>query len=66
MPYIPDNYDAFDRYEAEQQRQLDRLPLCCECDEPIQSEFCFEVNGELICPECLAVNHRKAVEDYVG
>lgn len=56
----------FERHDAEQQRELDRLPRCAECDEPIQTEHCFEINDELICPECLMTNHRKWVEDYVG
>ncbi|MBQ8528852.1 MAG: hypothetical protein IJ459_03860 [Clostridia bacterium] len=54
----------FMAYEAEKQRQLDRLPKCCECDEPIQTDACYEINGELICPECLVENHRKRTEDY--
>ena len=53
-------------HEARQQAWLDKLPVCYECDHPIQTEECFEFNGELICPECLNENHRKAVEDYVG
>ena len=56
----------FDRHEAEQERELKKLPKCCECDNPIQSEECYEINDELICPECLKDNHRKWVEDYVS
>lgn len=55
----------FDRHEAEQERELSKLPKCYECEHPIQTEECFEINGELICPECLNDNHRKLVEDYV-
>lgn len=56
----------FDRHDAEQQKQLDKLPKCYECGEPIQTDECYELNGELICPECLKDNHRKWVEDYVS
>lgn len=52
----------FERYDAEQQAQLDKLPVCCECDEPIQGEYCYEINGEYICEECLEYNHRKDVD----
>lgn len=55
----------FANYEAEQERKLNKLPKCYECGEPIQDEECYEINGELICPECLNENHRKFVEDYV-
>lgn len=63
--YIPDYNDLHQEHEARQQRELDRLPKCCECDEPIQTDECYEINGELICPDCLKDNHRKLVEDYV-
>jgi formylmethanofuran dehydrogenase subunit E len=55
----------YDRYCAEQQRELDKLPKCCECHEPIQSSACYEFNGELICPQCLVDNHRKRTDDYI-
>lgn len=63
MPYIPDNYDLYDQYEAERQRRADKLPKCCECDEAITSDECYEINDELICPRCLIENHRKWTED---
>ena len=65
MFYTDDPIADFNRYDAEQQKMLDRLPRCSECDEPIQDEFCYEVNDELICDGCMYKNHRKAVEDYV-
>ena len=62
---IPDYNDLYNGYQAEQDRQLERLPRCSECDEPIQTEYCFEFNGELICEHCLK-EHRKFTEDYVN
>lgn len=59
-----DNYDKWEAHDAEQQRQLARLPECSECGEPIQTDECYEINGELICPDCLEENHRKLVDDY--
>lgn len=55
----------YDRYAEEQDKQLQKLPRCSECDNPIQTEECYEINDELICPECLQDNHRKWVEDYI-
>ena len=55
-----------DRYFSErEERWLQRLPKCSECGEPIQTEECYEINDELICPDCLEFNHRKRVEDYI-
>ena len=52
-------------YDAHQQSELDKLPRCSYCDEPIQDDFYYEINDELICPECLEQHHRKWVDDYV-
>ena len=64
MSYTDNPIADFDRWDAEQTKQLKRLPKCAECREPIQDEECFEINGELICPECLQNNHRKWTSDY--
>lgn len=54
----------FDRYCNEQQKELDRLPECCECGEKIMDEYCFEVNGEYICERCME-EHKKSVETLI-
>lgn len=51
--------------DGEQQSGLDRLPVCAYCGEPIQDEFCYEINGELICEECLNANHRHFTENFI-
>lgn len=53
------------RYEAEQERQLKKLPRCCECRERIQTDECYEFDGELICPDCLMSNHKDWTENYI-
>lgn len=55
----------YERYSAGQDRQLDKLPVCSECDHHIQNEYCFEINDEYICDDCMNRNHRKAVDDIV-
>ena len=66
MMYFTDDPVAdYNRYSEEQDKQLQKLPRCSECDNPIQTEECYEINDELICPECLQDNHRKWVEDYI-
>lgn len=60
-----DNNDFFDMYDSEQQKMLDRLPRCSECGHPIQDDFCFEVNDEPVCDECMYNNHRKSVDDFI-
>ena len=55
----------FDRFNADEEAALARLPICAECDKPIQDEDCYEINGELICPRCLEENHKKSTERYI-
>ena len=65
MFYSDDPVRDYERYCAEQDRELAKLPVCCECDEHIQEEYCYEVNDEYICTSCLIKNHRKWVDDCV-
>ena len=46
---IPDNYSAWDAFDAEQGRQLAELPVCADCEEPIQTETAFYIRGEWLC-----------------
>ena len=63
--YTGDPHRDFDLHEAMLQRDLDRLPKCTYCEEPIQSEFVFVFMGKCYCEECLNYYHRIRVEDYV-
>lgn len=55
----------FERYDAEQQRKLDRLPKCAYCGEPIQDEYVFVINGKCLCEECLVDHHRIGIENFL-
>lgn len=63
MFYTDDPERDFLREDAKKQKELERLPKCAECGEPIQSERCYEVDGGLICQDCLENNHMRWVED---
>lgn len=65
MSWTDDPVRDAERHMAKQDAELDKLPRCCECDEPIQTEYCFEVNDKLICPGCMKDNHRKSVENFI-
>ena len=60
---IPDNYDYFKKYQSELDDKLDRLPLCDYCEEPIQSDRCYLINNEVLCPECLEEHYGVYVDD---
>lgn len=43
----------FERYDAEQERRLARLPLCSVCGEHIQDEEAYFIGGRWICEDCI-------------
>lgn len=51
--YCPDMYDAFCWHEAEKERELAKRQVCSECDAPITSDWCYYINGEYICEDCM-------------
>lgn len=42
----------FAAHDFQQQKELEQLPRCSECDEPI-TEYGYLINDEMICPECM-------------
>jgi len=57
----PDNYDAFVQHDAEQEKQLDRLPVCEYCEEPIQDEYAYYIEGCWFCESCMNEHFRREV-----
>ena len=61
---VPDNYDAYRQHEAEQEAWLKRLPICEECNEPIQEDVLYDIDGTLYCEKCMKNLFRKWTDDY--
>lgn len=59
---MPDNYSQWEERERQQEAWLAERPVCADCDEPIQDDHCFEINGEYICPRCMEDLHRRDVD----
>lgn len=67
MEHYTDNPVAdYDRFAADQEKELNRLPLCSECGERIQDDECWVINDEIYCPECAEELFCKWTEDYLG
>lgn len=60
-----DNYGLWERHEAEQQRQLEKCPKCDYCGEYIQDEHLYDLDGTLVCEDCMKSNFKKSTEDYM-
>lgn len=63
--YTNDPVADFLRHDKELQRELDKRPRCAYCNEPIQDDAYYDINGECVCEDCLIEHHRKWVDDYV-
>ena len=50
--YSDDPIADFERWDREQQKLLDKLPKCYACEEPIQDDVCYCINGHKYCLEC--------------
>ena len=49
-----DPYDDFLRRDEEQAKQLDRLPICCNCGNHTQGDFRYVFpNGDIWCEDCI-------------
>lgn len=66
MFYSDDPILDAERHAAEQDRELDALPKCDYCEEPIQDDFFYYINGECYCSTCLDNHFRKATDNYIA
>lgn len=63
--YTDDPIRDAEAHDADLQAELDKLPVCSYCNQPIQDDYYFDINDEIICEDCLKENFRKRVDDYV-
>lgn len=62
---IPDNYDLWEQHDAEQERQLAKLPVCTYCGEHIQDDYLYLINDEIMCMDCLNDRYRHSTEYFM-
>ena len=51
--YSDDPLADFDAWDKHQNKQLERLPVCMDCEQHIQDETAYYINGEWICEDCM-------------
>lgn len=61
-----DPLDDFNAMDIEQARQEARLPVCEKCKHRIHDEEYYEIEGEILCLECVKKRYGKSTEDYVN
>lgn len=64
--YRTDDPDRdYDAWEADQAREMERLPICSECGERILDDFCYVIYDEIICEECMNEHYRKVTTNLM-
>ena len=63
MFFTDDPVADFDRWDAEQNKQLERHPRCADCDNHVQDDHYYLINDEVICPACIEA-YRREVDVY--
>ena len=63
MHYTDDPLLDFYRHDAAQQQALSRLPVCADCDNRIQDETAYYINGEWICHDCMSAYERAVMPE---
>lgn len=53
MFWTDDPVDDFHRWDAEQAKELAKLPVCADCGDPIQDDQFYLFRGERICIKCM-------------
>ena len=58
--YVPDMYDMWEMHDMQREMELARCPKCDMCDS-IMDEFYYEIDGRMICKECLDDMYQREV-----
>ena len=61
--YSDDPVADFSRHDAAQNRRLAQRPVCSECEEHIQDEEAYYINGEWICESCMEGYKREVLPE---
>ena len=63
MPWTENPIADFEAWDAEQNGKLEALPVCADCDEHIQDEKAYYINGEWICMNCMSSYEREVLPE---
>ena len=53
MCYSDDPIRDFEMHDAKRQAELERCPVCEHCKEHIQEDEYYEIDGSIVCDDCL-------------
>lgn len=63
--YSDDPVRDFDEYDRQQEKLLEKLPICDgkKCGKRI-TEYYYEVNHEILCESCMIRRYRRNINEY--
>lgn len=61
--YSDDPVADFERYDEDQNKWLERRPVCADCGEHIQDERAYYINGEWICRDCMSAYEQEVLPE---
>ena len=64
MRYTDDPPSDWDAFCMEQEREMQRLPICIECNERILDDMCYDFGDGPICDDCVR-QYRKFTADLM-
>lgn len=56
--------DAY-AHDYEQETALEKYPVCSCCGEHILDDYLYDIDGDLICEECLNEYYRRSTDAYI-
>ena len=62
--YIPDYAEQHEDYEAQLEREAEKLPKCDCCGERITTDKFYNIEGTYICKVCIE-DYEVETEDYI-
>lgn len=60
-----DPLDDFDRYDLMMASREARLPVCDKCGHRINADIFFDIDGEILCEDCMHDEYSRSTEDYL-
>ena len=60
-----DPLDDFNRLDMQQAMLEARLPICDKCGERIHDEEYYDIDGEILCEDCLKEKYRFYTADLL-
>lgn len=59
-----DPEDDFDHLDLEEAMYHARLPICEKCKNTIEEEDYYEIDGEILCEDCMKEKYGRSCRDY--